>query len=156
MAEPLNLNSFHEVLNLPFPAATKQAAGLVNGVLTDVMVVNFSDKILVAISQHGRLAHWIHVPLENINPGTNGFHTLPDGEEDSLLPLPNLTATTLLGGHAPGHETINQLYARQIGSAIATKTPNEKRVLVVGLGLDRPQADRDTFFAILDLVLQCI
>lgn len=62
MAEPLNLNSFHEVLNLPFPAATKQAAGVVNGVLTDVMVVNFSDKILVAISQRGRLAHWVRMP----------------------------------------------------------------------------------------------
>jgi proteasome assembly chaperone 3 len=83
---------------------------------------------------------------------------LPNGdEEDSLLPLPDLTATSLLGGHVPGHETINQLYARQIGSAIATKTPNEKRTLVVGLGLDRPDgADRDTFFAIVDLVLQCI
>lgn len=97
------------------------------------------------------------MPLENNNPGTDGFHTLSNGdEEDSLLPLSNLTATTLLGGHAPGHDTIDQLLARQIGSAIATKVPNERRVLVVGLGLDRPQADRDAFFAIVDLVLQCI
>lgn len=96
------------------------------------------------------------MPLENINPGTDGFHTLPDGDEDGLLPLASLTATSLLGGHAPGHETVNQLYARQIGSAIAMKTPNEKRLLVVGLGLDRPEADRDTFFAIVDLLLQCI
>jgi proteasome assembly chaperone 3 len=46
-------------LNLPFPAATKQAAGLVDGVKTDVMVMNFSDKIMVTISQQGRLAHWV-------------------------------------------------------------------------------------------------
>lgn len=62
MAEPFNLNSLNEVINLPFPAATKQAAGVVNGVLTDVMVINFSDKILVVISQRGRLAHWVRMP----------------------------------------------------------------------------------------------
>jgi proteasome assembly chaperone 3 len=46
-------------LNLPFPAATKQAAGLVDGVKTDVMVMNFSDKIMLTISQEGRLSHWV-------------------------------------------------------------------------------------------------
>jgi proteasome assembly chaperone 3 len=61
MAESFDLNSFNEVLNLPFPAATKQTAGMVNGILTDVMVINFSDKILVAISQRGRLAHWVRI-----------------------------------------------------------------------------------------------
>lgn len=48
-------------LDLPFPARTKQAAGLVDGVKTDVMVMNFSDKIMVTISQQGRLAHWVCV-----------------------------------------------------------------------------------------------
>lgn len=104
--------------------------------------------------------------MENVNPGTDGMHTIPNGGEhrdedgqevdDSLLPLTNLTATSLLGGHAPGHETINQLYARQIASAIAMKTPDEKRLLVLGLGLDSSEPDRDFFFAIVDLVLQCL
>lgn len=99
----------------------------------------------------------LHVPLENNNPGTDGFHTFSEGDADSsLLPLSSLTATTLLGGHASGQDTTNQLLARQIGSAIATKTPNEKRVLLVGLGLNASQIDRDAFFAIIDLVLQCI
>lgn len=48
-------------LNLPFPAPTKQVAGLVDGVKTDVMVMNFSDKIMVTISQEGRLAHWVRL-----------------------------------------------------------------------------------------------
>lgn len=51
---------------------------------------------------------------------------------------------------------MGQLYARQIGSAILTKTPNEKRPLLVGLGLASAEADRDVFFAIVDLVLQCL
>ncbi|KAF5015685.1 hypothetical protein F66182_12891 [Fusarium sp. NRRL 66182] len=157
MAENLDLNSLNEVLNLPFPAQTKQVAGKINGVLTDVLSIGFSDRILVTVSQEGRLAHWLHVPLENNNPGTDGFHTFSEGDADtSLLPLSSLTATTLLGGHASGQETTNQLLARQIGSAIATKTPDEKRVLLVGLGLNASQIDRDAFFAIVDLVLQCI
>lgn len=45
--------------NLPFPAATKQVAGMVNGVKTDVMVMKFADKIMVTVSQEGRLAHWV-------------------------------------------------------------------------------------------------
>ena len=98
----------------------------------------------------------LHVPLENRNPGTDGMHTISEAEGDGLLPLSNLTATSLLGGHAPGYDTIGQLYARQIASAIATKTPGEKRLLVLGLGLAKADADRDVFFAIIDLVLQCI
>lgn len=72
------------------------------------------------------------------------------------MPISSLTATSLLGGRIPSHETIGQLYARQIGSAIVTKTPNENRLLVVGLGLEAADPDRDVFFAVIDLVLQCL
>ncbi|OJJ38441.1 hypothetical protein ASPWEDRAFT_24373 [Aspergillus wentii DTO 134E9] len=156
MADPFDLNQLQEPLNLPFPAATKQVAGMVNGVQTDVMTMNFSDRILITISQKGRLAHWLHVPLANENPGTEGSHIVSDATDDSLLPISNLTATSLLGGRVPGHETVGQLYARQIASAIVMKTPGEKRLLVVGLGLETADADRDVFFSIIDLVLQCI
>ena len=42
-----------------YPAKTKQAAGMVNGVLTDVMSVSFADKIMVTVTQEGRLAQWV-------------------------------------------------------------------------------------------------
>jgi proteasome assembly chaperone 3 len=93
--------------------------------------------------------------MENLNPGTEGMHTMPEGE-DNLLPFKNLTSTTLLGGHSSGQDITGQLLARQIATAIATKTPTESRLLVVGLGLGKETADRDAFFAIVDLVLQCI
>jgi proteasome assembly chaperone 3 len=151
-----DLDNLQVPLDLPFPAATKQVAGVVNGIKTDVTCIQFSDKILVTVSQNGRLGHWLHVPLENKNPGEQGFHTFSEPADDDLLPMSRLMATSLLGGRAPGHETIGQLYARQIASAIATKTPDEKRLLVVGLGLESVEADREVFFAIIDLVLQCI
>jgi proteasome assembly chaperone 3 len=46
-------------LGLPYPAQTKQAAGEVEGVLTEVMAISFSDKIMVTITQAGRLAQWV-------------------------------------------------------------------------------------------------
>jgi hypothetical protein len=45
--------------NLPYPAQTEQTAGLVDGIPTDVMVVSFGDKIMVTVTQAGRLAQWV-------------------------------------------------------------------------------------------------
>jgi proteasome assembly chaperone 3 len=42
-----------------FPANTKQAASMINGILTDVTSTTFSDKIMITITQDGRLAHWV-------------------------------------------------------------------------------------------------
>lgn len=98
----------------------------------------------------------LHVPMGNDNPGTEGMHTFPENKDDSLLPLSGLTATSILGGHAPGQDTVGQLIARQIATAVAVKSPAEKRLLVLGLGLGNPEVDRDSFFAINDLILHCI
>ena len=48
-------------VTIPFPATTKQAAAEINGVKTDVMSVSFSDKIMITITQEGRLAQWVSV-----------------------------------------------------------------------------------------------
>lgn len=46
-------------LDLPFPAATKRVSGDIKGIQTDIMTVKFSDKIMITISQQGRLGHWV-------------------------------------------------------------------------------------------------
>jgi hypothetical protein len=43
----------------PFPARTKEVAGFVNGTPTDLTSTYFADKILITISQGGRLAQWV-------------------------------------------------------------------------------------------------
>jgi proteasome assembly chaperone 3 len=48
------------VESCPFPAPAKQASGLVNGVQTEVSSVYFADKILITISQAGRLSQWVY------------------------------------------------------------------------------------------------
>ncbi|EFE38367.1 hypothetical protein TRV_07025 [Trichophyton verrucosum HKI 0517] len=162
--------------NTPHPASTKQAAGVVGGQPTNVMVVSFQDRILVTITQNGRLAQWVrntlmndkaifllvltvvaqlHVPIESPDPAAD-FQTLTSNQEDALLPRPEFNATPLLGGRSGDWEVVGQLYACQIATAIAAKSPEEKRLLVVGLGLETPDIDRDIYLGIVDLVLQCL
>jgi hypothetical protein len=64
-----NMDAFE--LNLPYPAQTKQAAGQVDGVPTDVMVISFSDKIMVTITQAGRLAQWVRTHKYRFQTLTN-------------------------------------------------------------------------------------
>lgn len=52
-----------------FPVPSRHASGLVNGVATEVTSLSFSDKILVTISQEGRLSQWVSC----IDLGTASF-----------------------------------------------------------------------------------
>ena len=49
----------YEVTPAPFPALTKIASGAINGIETTVTSIYFTDKILITITQSGRLAHWV-------------------------------------------------------------------------------------------------
>ena len=60
MASTLSLDSSPS-MSAEYPTKTKQAASLVDGVETGVMVLSFTDKIMVTISQEGRLAQWVRV-----------------------------------------------------------------------------------------------
>jgi proteasome assembly chaperone 3 len=51
---------------------------------------------------------------------------------------------------------MGQLYASQIASAIATKTPDESRSLMLGLGFAKVDMDRDVFLQVIDLVLSVL
>jgi proteasome assembly chaperone 3 len=42
-----------------YPIRTQQTAGFVGGVPTDILALSFTDKILITITQGGRLAQWV-------------------------------------------------------------------------------------------------
>jgi len=42
-----------------YPALTKRASGKVDGIFTDAMCVKFADRIIVTVTQGGRLAQWV-------------------------------------------------------------------------------------------------
>ena len=59
-----------------YPATTKQAAGTIDGIDTDVTSTVFSDKIMITITQGGRLAQWVY-SCESVSP--------PNPSSDNVL-----------------------------------------------------------------------
>lgn len=72
--------------------------------------------------------------------------------ESSLLPMAHLTPKTLLGGGGEERESLAQLYAVQIASHIARRDPEERRMLVLGLGIRQFKPDREAFFDFIELI----
>ncbi|EPE29859.1 hypothetical protein GLAREA_01019 [Glarea lozoyensis ATCC 20868] len=138
----------------PFPAKTKEVAGLVNGVPTDLTSMYFSDKILITISQGGRLAQWVQVPLSSASP--TSFDTALPSEDSDMLPMAHITPKTLLGAGGDQRETNGHLYASQIATAIMKRNPEETRTILVGFGLEKVDTKRETFFDLIELVHKVI
>ena len=98
----------------------------------------------------------IQVPLENSNTSLTEPPLLSSTDDDEVLPMPHLNPKTLLGISNSERETMSQLYATQIASAIATKDPQENRTLLLGLGLSKAEASRTVFYDTIDLVLKIL
>ncbi|KAJ4070582.1 hypothetical protein NW756_007324 [Fusarium oxysporum] len=134
-----------------FPSRSREVSGLVNGIATEITSTSFADKILITISQEGRLSQWIQVPLTGSSSGVVEMN-LPSSNK-GLLPSTHLTPTTLFGGGGEERETLGQLYAAQIASQICLRSPDDRRILVLGLGLGLSKTDleREAFFDLLEL-----
>ena len=86
---------------------------------------------------------------------------LNDDEDNSfegseLLPMSDLTATTILGASGTERDTMAQLFATQIASAMATKHPTEERLLVLGVGLKNKTMGRQAFLKVLEGALKVL
>ncbi|KAJ2990918.1 hypothetical protein NUW58_g2725 [Xylaria curta] len=137
-----------QVIEEPFPAASNCATGQIDGVPTEATVLFFADRILLTLCQEGRLSQWIQVPLSAPSSAAVDMALA----NDSLLPMSHLTPKTLLGGGGEERESLAQLYAVQIASYVARRNADERRTLVVGLGVQKLRPDREAFFDVLELV----
>ena len=98
----------------------------------------------------------IHVPLDSTDPNFADQYMPSGNDEDALLPMAHLSPKTLLGGSTSERETVGQLYATQIASAIVARNPEEKRTVLVGLGLSKFEARREVFYDTVDLLIRCL
>ncbi|KAK5949408.1 hypothetical protein OHC33_009581 [Knufia fluminis] len=148
------------LVTLPYPAQTTTTTTTLSNTNTPTTItrISFADKILITITQNGRLAQWLTVPLAADNPTTTDPHFGLTGtaDEDSLLPVTRFQPRTLLGAGGGERETMGQLYASQIASLITTKDPGEGRVLMVGLGIARVDLSREGFLEVLDAVTRVL
>ncbi|KAI0433068.1 hypothetical protein F5Y09DRAFT_109076 [Xylaria sp. FL1042] len=136
------------IIEEAFPAASKHETGQIDGIATEATTLFFADRILLTLCQQGRLSQWIQVPLSAPSPAAVDMALA----NESLLPMSHLTPKTLLGGGGEERESLAHLYAAQIASYILRRDSNERRTLVVGLGLQKLRPDREAFFDVLELI----
>ncbi|OAL55511.1 hypothetical protein IQ07DRAFT_639186 [Pyrenochaeta sp. DS3sAY3a] len=157
----VDTSNSYSITPTPYPARTRTASSTIKGLETIATAVNFADKILVTITQNGRLAHWVHVPLDiaATDASMTSAAYLDRDEEDQtsdLLPMHHLTATTVLGGTVPELDVLGQTLATQIASAIKTRDERETRMVVVGMGLDKAMIAREEYTQLIGVVLEVI
>ena len=91
----------------------------------------------------------IQVPLTGSSAGVVEM-SLPSSNR-GLLPSTHLTPRTIFGGGGEERETVGQLYAAQLASHISLRSPEDRRTLVIGLGLKTISTEREAFFDLLEL-----
>lgn len=96
----------------------------------------------------------MNVPLSTASP-TTFETTLPSFSKD-MLPPAHLSPKTLLGGGGEQRESLGHLCALQIATMITTQNPEEKRTVMVGLGLAEATMSREGWFDMLDLLQKSI
>ncbi|CAN9347778.1 unnamed protein product [Alternaria alternata] len=160
MAAPTTSDDY-AVTPAPYPARTSTSTSMIKSIKTTATTVNFADKILITVTQNGRLAHWVHVPLDisATDASMTSNASLERDEDDpnsDLLPMHHLTATNILGGTIAELDVLGQTLATQIASAIKQRDDRETRMVVVGMGLDKSMVGREAFSELIGLVLGVI
>ncbi|KAF9426557.1 hypothetical protein BGZ94_006360 [Podila epigama] len=146
----------------PFPLANRQAARTILGRHTEVLVTSFHDKILIVVSQYGKVGSVIHTILDK--------QSLAPTFSSTLAPT---TSSFLLGaGSSSSKKTqLYQVYASHISQMIVHQSPHEGRPVVLSLALaitepdmersskeeqaQQRQVDRDLFENVVEMINEC-
>ncbi|QRW27451.1 Pol II transcription elongation factor [Rhizoctonia solani] len=114
--------------------ASIQRARVINGVPTNLIVHSFGDRILVSITQLGKIGCLIQASIPSSVP------LLPPPPPPSLPPPPTAISLTPLVGYPPDPRslTLFNLYASQAASIAWSKAGQlNRRPVIVGLALKR-------------------
>jgi len=137
----------------------------IEGISTTVVVQHFADRVLVLVTQLGKVGNLIQASLPSTTP------LIPPSQPD-VLPTPPtaIQLTTLLGSAPSDHMRIlHSLYASQIATIVwlqgSTNAEGSRRSVVVGLAL-KPLKDADdteitdgqrkTFYGIMEMLQQLL
>ncbi|KAM0788758.1 hypothetical protein ACM66B_002849 [Microbotryomycetes sp. NB124-2] len=162
------------------PVHSRQTARTISGHHTEVTVQAFVDRVLVVVTQLGRIGCILQV-----NPPPPGLPTPIHSARHSLFPQlppphPSSTTVSLFGiAPSPKAEMLHELYASQIGAIVfATAAMDDEMVGVPGLtkpvvlgialkhsvnerGTEEEETlgvtdeERDTFGQVMDMVKEC-
>lgn len=54
-------------VTIPYPAPSNQITAQINGIEIEITSMSFSDKIMITITQNGRLAQWVSALISTPN-----------------------------------------------------------------------------------------
>ncbi|GAA5889658.1 hypothetical protein JCM8208_001089 [Rhodotorula glutinis] len=140
----------------PHAIPTAQRARKVNGIHTDVVLQVFQDRVLVIVTQLGRIGAMIQVTappsaLTALPPPPPPPH--PSSSSSSTTrtvpraaPHPSTLLTPLFGAAPSPHiASLHDLYALHVGAAVFARLgaagEGAQRPVVLGIGLKRAQKD---------------
>ncbi|KAF9936368.1 hypothetical protein BGZ75_007085 [Mortierella antarctica] len=151
-------------MDTPFPLINKQAARTIQGKHTEVLVSSYADKILIIVSQYGKVGSIIHTTVDQ--------QSLTSSAAASELAA--TTSSFLLGaGSSMSKKTqLYQVYASHISQMIHHQNPAETRAVILSLALsvqepdmersssaaeeqEQRAHDRDLFENVIELVNEC-
>ncbi|KAI0372919.1 hypothetical protein BV20DRAFT_1014125 [Pilatotrama ljubarskyi] len=153
---------------------TSTAARDIDGVQTDVLIQAFADRVLVLVTQLGKVGSLIQASMPSTMPLLPP--PPPDPSQPNELPLPvsppSLQLTPLLGS-APSERihTLHSLYASQIATLVwtleeASVLEVDRRPVVVGVALAKSTEpsesselsahDRTVFRGVMDMVRELL
>ncbi|KAF7323043.1 hypothetical protein HMN09_00084200 [Mycena chlorophos] len=123
---------------------TRQLNRELEGIPTEVLIQRFSDRVLVLVTQLGKVGNLIQASIPDTTP------LLPPASPDDLPePSPAIQLTPLLGQAPSEHmHTLHSLYAAQIATIVwfaASNNPLDitRRSVIVGIALRKTNADPD-------------
>ncbi|KAJ7219346.1 hypothetical protein GGX14DRAFT_516397 [Mycena pura] len=150
---------------------TRQLSRELQGVPTEILVQTFADRILVLVTQLGRVGNLIQTTIPDTTPLP--VLAVRDPVQPNLQALPEppsaIQLTPLLGrAPSPHIQTLHSLYAAQIATILWTarsSNPLEvsRKSVVVGIALRRSDAhddqglteyERSVFAGVMSMVLE--
>ncbi|KAF7294870.1 hypothetical protein MIND_01024900 [Mycena indigotica] len=143
---------------------TRQLTRQLEGVQTEVVIQRFVDRVLVLVTQLGKVGNLIQATIPETTP------LAPPATADELPePSPAIQLTPLLGQGPSQHmQTLHSLYAAQIATIIWTASSNPldvtRKSVVVGIALQRTSSDdenltaheRNVFGGVMKMILELV
>ncbi|PPQ87984.1 hypothetical protein CVT25_001063 [Psilocybe cyanescens] len=143
----------------------RQTSRSLNGKLTQVFMQTFADRVLILVTQMGKVGNLIQATL----PATAALiPPVSDPNQPNKLilpePSPAIQLTSLLGSSPSAHlQTLHSLYASQIATIVWTEEAqigleSLRRSIVVGLALyplqegDEGRGEREVFEGVMHMV----
>jgi hypothetical protein len=133
------------------PPRLRQQAAFIHGIHTQLLLLEFANKILLLVTQIGKFGNILQCTLDE-TIARRQLKELNESECSQLIPTSLFTVNTT-------NQSLEQLYATQLIELIAKCRPSEQRPVMVSITL-HPNHDmnqsRDVLQCVEKMLMTCL